>query len=154
MSHTQNNIPTQQYNNGMYFVPLSTILPPPGFETHNQQMMIPNNQFSNIYPQYPQSQINPGMMYTQPMGYPTFINTDNRINLQSANPFVKKSTNNPKGLFRPTLGTSMNKSSKAFQPKIPSTQKSFRDSMLNKTQIHVEDLTIMNKSRKYSSVKF
>ena len=48
----------------------------------------------------------------------------------------------------------MNKNSRVFRPKASNIQKSFRENMLNKTQIHEEDRSIMNKSRKIFLVNF
>ena len=87
------------------------------------------------------------MIIPQNIGYPAYSNSIPMSYWQNYGSPEKKNFVQ-KGSQKISSAPSMSTESKIFKPKVSNTQKSHRDSMLNKTQINVGELSMMNQSCK------
>ena len=97
--------------------------------------------------------MNSGMIIPQNIGYPAYSNSIpmsywQKVGSPEKKIFVKKNSQ------RISSTNSMSTESKIFKPKVSNTQKSHRDSMINKTQINVGEFSMMNQSCKNWFINF
>jgi len=116
--------------------------PPPGFE--KQERALPGylpfavmpGQFT-AFPQYPNMMfgVNPAQQLVQSQ-LSSMVNTNSTVKNPAKARFFPKEN----------AGMNMNKNSKAFMPKDNARVRFARAEAVNKTQIHIEDLSIMDES--------
>ena len=131
----------------MCYVPLAKMYPPPGFESQKQSSTPEVCQYPRFFPSFVQFPMNSGMIVPQNIGYPAYSNSIPMSYWQKVGSPEKKNLVQ-KDSQRISSAPSMSTESKIFKPKVSNTQKSYRDSMLNRTQINVGEFSITNQSCK------